>query len=303
MQRIKAYLVIGLAYLIACVGGYFLFDLVLGDSNNVYRVILSLLTADVAMTVFIWLCGLGFKNSSFYDAYWSLIPWLLLLAIMIRFSLYNAGSIIFMIVFGIWSFRLTFNWAYTCESLKWQDWRYVMYKETNKPYMWHIINFNGIHMMPTLFVFLGLIPAIFFMMANPAVGVMLIVGCVVILIGVVLESFADIEMHKFRKDESNKGKVLSSGLWKYSRHPNYLGEITVWLGVFLAMLQVNLSGFYWIVGFFVMVILFNFISIPMMEKRQVSRRPEYAVYQKRVSKLLLLPQRTVSEEEPTSSEN
>ena len=291
MKRVNAYLVIAGAYAVACVAGYLVFYGLCDAGSGAAEIIWALLAADVVMTVIVWGFGLLFNNSSFYDPYWSLIPWLMILAVMLRFSLLGAGNIVFLGVFGIWSFRLTLNWAYTCENIKTQDWRYVMYKENNKPFMWHLINFGGIHMVPTLLVFLGLVPAVIFVLANTGVSFMLLLGCAVMLLGTALEFFADTQMHQFRKDPSNIGKVIDTGLWSVSRHPNYLGEITVWLGVFLPMLSFNAEGFYWVAGFFMMVLLFMCVSIPLAEKRQTAKRPDYADYKKRVSKLLPLPRK------------
>jgi len=288
MKRFIAYLIILIAYVIACLAGYYIFDLISNNSTSKYDIVLALLLADISTTIIIWLFSLIFKNSSFYDPYWSLIPWLIILFICIRYNLWSITNILFLIIFGFWSFRLTINWAYTCKDIKTQDWRYTMYKENNKPLMWHIINFFGIQLMPTLFVFLALIPGIFLVLDNREFNPLILIGLLVIIIGTLLELIADISMHKHRNSE-NKNNVLRSGLWKYSRHPNYLGEISIWLGVYLISVVLGCCKWYWIVGFIMMSILFIFISIPLAEKRQLSKRAEYLEYKNTTSMLLILP--------------
>lgn len=290
MERLKAYLLIGLSYVLGCAAGWFVFAAMVPASvYDPYRVVLGMLVADVAATVVVWLFGVIFRNSSFYDPYWSLIPWLIVLGVMIRFGAYGVTNIILLSVFGVWSWRLTFNWAYTCESLKTEDWRYTKLRADNKPVVWHLMNFFTVNMMPTMFVFLGTIPAILLVLENLAFEPLILIGAAVVLIGTALELFADISMHRFLKSNTEKGKVLNRGLWKYSRHPNYLGEISIWLGVYLMTVCLIPSYWYWFAGFLMMIVLFAFISIPMMEKRQLSRRPDYAAYQKTTSMLLILP--------------
>jgi len=154
--------------------------------------------------------------------------------------------------------------------------------------------------MPTLVVFVALTPAMFIVgdvyhyYFNPFV----IIGAAIMLFGAAMEFFADIQMHKFRKNNADKDKVCDVGLWKYSRHPNYLGEILVWLGVYVFMAIMVLPNLWGLeiafllpfaVGAIAMFCLFWFISIPLMEKRQMERRAGYAEYKKRTSKLFLLP--------------
>ncbi len=210
---------------------------------------------------------------------------------MIKYEKWGLNNILFFALFSIWSWRLTINWAYTCESIKTQDWRYTMYKQQNSVFIWHIINFFGINLMPTVLVYGALIPGIITVLADSAVNVFSLVGAAIILCGTILEFFADIQMHTFRKNNTDKTGVQDMGLWKYSRHPNYLGEISVWFGVFVFMLSADISKWYLITGALLIFCLFNFISIPMMEKRQKSKRPAYEKYQQTTSKLLLLPRK------------
>ncbi len=281
MQRLKAYIIIALAW--------FLFVNLTEKNTETLNIILALFIADAVATVVIWAFGLIFKNSSFYDPYWSLIPWLIIFALLIKLDKWGLNNILFFAVLGVWSWRLTINWAYTCESIKTQDWRYTMYKQQNNTFMWHIINFFGINMMPTILVFAALIPGIITVLINTAPNVFSLIGTAIILLGTLLEFFADMQMHFFRKNNTDRDRVNDSGLWKYSRHPNYFGEISVWFGVFIFMLSADISKWYLVIGAVLMFCLFNFVSIPLMEKRQKSKRQAYEEYQQTTSKLLLLP--------------
>jgi steroid 5-alpha reductase family enzyme len=114
-------------------------------------------------------------------------------------------------------------------------------------------------------------------------------GCLVSILGIVLEAAADATAHRFRKE--HPGQVNDRGLWKYSRHPNYLGEITFWWGVFFMMLSVEPESWHFFVGPLANTLLFIFISIPLMEKRQLRNKPDYQTYREETSMLLLLPKK------------
>jgi steroid 5-alpha reductase family enzyme len=102
----------------------------------------------------------------------------------------------------------------------------------------------------------------------------------------VVETVADNQMRAFTRDPANRGRTIDVGLWSRSRHPNYLGEITMWCGLWLFGLAADPTWWWTIAGPVVMVLLFETASIPMMEERSLQRRPEYADYQRRVPRLL-----------------
>lgn len=270
---------------------------------------------DVIATVVIFICSVIWHNSSIYDPYWSLTPMLLSVWMYVEggvfaepWSVSLAVKLIFLIVFNLWGLRLTVNWLIVTDGFNYEDWRYKQYREQNSRPMWWFLNFVGIHMMPTLIVFAGMLPM--FAMLQMGLSAWSLIGCVIVLCGISLEFFADRQMHAHLQS-AVKGSVCDRGLWKYSRHPNYLGEITVWVGVFVTMIASALasgaacgssacaassaacgSSAPWAmclygIGALAMIILFNTVSIPLMEKRQLTRRPSYANYRKTTSRLLL----------------
>ncbi len=251
--------------------------------------LLLLFIGDVAGTVIVYAYGVIIKNSSVYDPYWSVQS----LAVIAGFYImtgtpFNAYHLFALLPLSAWAFRLTVNWAKGFTDLKWQDWRYVMLKEKN-PKIWQIVNFGGINMMPTILVFGGTIPILQYMAAgsfNPGLSIL---GCTVSFLAMLLQTTADKQLADFKK--LNTGGCIDSGLWKYSRHPNYLGEVCLWWGFFIMATPVfNLLT---IAGALAITLLFVFISIPLMEKRMAGR-PGYAEYKKQVSRILLLPRRKIA---------
>jgi steroid 5-alpha reductase family enzyme len=102
---------------------------------------------------------------------------------------------------------------------------------------------------------------------------------------IILEATADEQLRKFVKANPKPGKIMSTGLWAYSRHPNYLGEIMLWWGLFLFALSADLSYWWVVVGPVAMTLLFIFASIPMMDKRNLERKPGYEEHMRKVPAL------------------
>ena len=98
-----------------------------------------------------------------------------------------------------------------------------------------------------------------------------------------MQGIADVEMHKFRKHRD--GAFIRQGLWKYSRHPNYLGEILMWWGVALSVVCAAPNAYHLAFGAVANTILFFAVSIPMADKRQ-SRKDGFAEYKQQTRMLL-----------------
>lgn len=275
-------LIFFLFYLASYVVGYF-------TSFYIENIILRLFVFDVIATFSIYLFSLVIKNSSLYDAYWSLTPWVMLTyLIVLNYNNLNIYHYMVYGVFSFWSFRLTLNWIITFENRNWIDWRYQDLKAKSNKYTWQFINFCGIMLMPTLLVFVAFIPLIYAININ--LDAFSLIGSFIILIGTFLELFSDYYMHKFLRSKYHN-EVINTGLWKYSRHPNYLGEILIRIGVYLALLLSAYEYWYLFVGSLLIILLFNFISIPLAEKRQLSKRSNYKEYQLETSRLLILPKK------------
>lgn len=118
---------------------------------------------------------------------------------------------------------------------------------------------------------------------RPPIGVFFVLGLLVWLFGFVWETVADAQKSAFKKDPDNKGKFIDVGLWKWSRHPNYFGEITLWTGILIMAIPV-LSGFSWLVvisPIFVFILLTKISGINLQMKQGLERwgdDPEYRDY-------------------------
>jgi steroid 5-alpha reductase family enzyme len=252
-------------------------------------VILNVFIANVASTCFIFIIGLLFKNSSLYDPYWSVIPPVITFLISIYFNVFWLLPVILLnLALFIWGIRLTYNWILSWTGFDYIDWRYVMIKEKT-PKIWLLSNFFGIHFFPTVIVFIQLIGAIYFIEYTKSINFITVLAFFVIVIATAIQYIADTQMRTFKSNKENHGKIIDIGLWKHSRHPNYFGEVMVWIGVYLFYFSTNLRIDYLTVTPILMLFMFIFISIPMMEKKILKTRPEYKQYQTSTSMLLILP--------------
>lgn len=248
----------------------------------------SFLWADIAATIVVWFFGLLFNNASMYDPYWSVSPPILFVFFLTEAGALDAADMLYIVVLAFWGIRLTLNWAVGWQGMQHQDWRYTMLHEQNKK-LWPITNFFGINMMPTLIVFINLLPAYYSSQTQNSLSLLSVLGAFVCLLAILLQVVSDSQMRLFRMNPENNGTNMESGLWRYSRHPNYLGEVSFWWGVYIIMLGQHPQMWWSVYAPILMTLLFLCISIPMMEKRLLRSKPGYAAYQQQTSILLLLP--------------
>jgi len=245
-------------------------------------------------TIVIFGFSFAYDNSSFYDAYWSVVPIAIVLYWM---SLAEDGvpalrlAAIGLVV-GVWGVRLTWNWARGWSGLDHEDWRYVGFRDAAPGLYWPI-SFLGIHFFPTLIVFAGLAalyPAVVF--GGRALGLLDLAAFAVGTTGIAFEWIADDQLRAFTQGKKRPGETLRTGLWRYSRHPNYLGEILVWWSLFLFGWAADPD---WarlgVLAPLAMTGMFLVVSIPLIEKRALTRRTDYPRVMAETSMLIPLPLR------------
>jgi steroid 5-alpha reductase family enzyme len=267
--------IVAAVYVLAALCGGFIYTHVSG------QLWLRVFSADAGATVLVFIFSCIFGNASVYDPYWSVQPIVILAPF--AFSSPSPSKSLLMLMVLVWGIRLTANWAYTFGGLEHQDWRYTQLRQSSGK-LYPLVNFAGIHMFPTVVVFLCILPALYVMNENPAFSPMCIIGAAISFGAVLLQLVADTQMHRYRKDR--RTPFMEQGLWKKARHPNYLGEILMWWGV--AIYGIALLGFRWylILGAAVNHLMFLFISVPLADRRQ-AKREGYEQY--REGKNMLVP--------------
>lgn len=274
-NRAASFFIITAVYILASIVGIAVYHIL------TFEWWLNLLIADVTATVLMFAFSVVFGNASVYDPYWSVQP-IVILAAFATGKEFTAVRVLLLAAVIFWGVRLTGNWAYTFKDLTHQDWRYTMLKEKTGVF-YPFVNFTGIHMVPTLIVYACTLPAAYAFMHEAAwnVGSILFFG--VSVGAATMQGIADYQMHCFQKHRT--GGFIRDGLWKYSRHPNYLGEILMWWGVAFSVLSVFPHAWYLGIGALANTVLFLFVSIPLADGRQ-SRKPKYEEYESQTRMLL-----------------
>ena len=150
------------------------------------------------------------------------------------------------------------------------------------------MSFLGLHLMPTLMVFAGCLSLYPALVTGGAPAGVLDEAALTVTAGAIwLEAAADQQLRRFVTSGPEPGVILDQGLWKVSRHPNYFGEMSFWWGLYLFGLAADPSWWWTFVGPLAITLMFRFISLPMIEKRMVERRPGFADHAQRTS--LVIP--------------
>ena len=266
-------------YTIAGIAGWLLFSWLTAQAM---QPVLALLLADVLATVVVWGFGLLYENVSVYDPYWSVFPPIAFLLWAFYTDVRSVPVALLLIASWYWGWRLTRNWVITFKGIGHEDWRYTKYRDRH-PLVFHIINLFGLNMMPTLVVFAAMLPGLRLFETVAPANILTYFGCIVCITSATIQLIADKQSHDFRA--AHPGKVCNVGLWKHGRHPNYFGEIQFWWGIWIMYASLNGIDMY-IGGAIAMTALFLGISIPLMEKRQLANKPDYAEYRRQTRILI-----------------
>ena len=265
--------IMAVIYGIAIALGVLVFDLASASMPEVW----ALLLADVLATVFVWGMGLVYRNVSVYDPYWSVAPPVMYTAWAIHKGCFTLPVVLLLIAVWYWGIRLTGNWAGTFKGLGHEDWRYTRYRKSQSPLLFQVTNFFGLNMMPTLLVFACMLPGFGLFEPGLTAQALTWLGFLLCLASATIQLVADTQSHRFR--QAHPGEICNIGLWRHGRHPNYFGEVQMWWGVWL--MYASLHGVDWLIlAPVAMTCLFLFVSIPMMERRQLANKPGYATYRK-----------------------
>lgn len=257
----------------------------------------QLAAADGVATLVVFVFSLGLRNSSLYDPYWSMAP--LFIAPWLAFGLPGGEAplvrrVVVTALVALWSLRLTWNFYRGWGGLHHEDWRYVDLRRRTGRLYWPV-SLLGIHLMPTLVVFLGCLslwPAL--VTGTRAPGLLDVLAAAVTLAAVIVEGAADAQLRAFVARRA-PGEILERGLWRLSRHPNYFGEILFWWGLWLFALAAAPGAWWTVAGPLTVTVLFLSVSLPMIERRSRRRRPGWDAYAARTRALVPWPPRRTGE--------
>ena len=190
----------------------------------------------------------------------------------------------------IWALRLALH-IHARGRGKGEDPRYRKWREEWGRWV-ALRSFLQVFMLQGFFLLVVAAPVLFVIAAPPTPGTWLdALGVLVWLIGFLFEAIGDWQLLRFTRDPGNAGRLMTDGLWRYTRHPNYFGEVTLWWGIWLIALG-RPGGWLTIVGPLTITLLILKVSgIPMLERRY-DGRPDFEAYRRRTSPFFPLPPRT-----------
>ncbi|MBP9695422.1 MAG: DUF1295 domain-containing protein [Candidatus Magasanikbacteria bacterium] len=227
------------------------------------------------------------KRNDVADVAWGLGFVLITWASFFISGTYGVRGLLVGILVSLWGLRLAIH-IHKRNKGKAEDYRYLAWrKEWGR---WFFIrSYFQVYILQGVFLFLVVLPVLLINKNSvSAFGFLDMVGVLVWLFGFYFEAVGDSQLAGFIKNPENKGKLMQSGLWSYTRHPNYFGEVTQWWGLWIVALSVP-NGLFGIVGPLTITFLILKVSgIPMLEKK-MAENPEFADYKRRVSVFFPLP--------------
>lgn len=223
----------------------------------------------IAFMTAVFIIALLVKDNSIVDVFWGLG-----FIVVTAYSLMQADTIDFKKILSsvlvvIWGLRLSIH-IYIRNHGRSEDFRYANWRRTWKFFI--LRSFLQIFMLQGFFMLVIIWPVLHINNgASLDSGMLDIAGFLIFITGFLFETIGDYQMVAFKKDTGNSGQLITTGLWKYTRHPNYFGEALLWWGVWLMAVPV-VDGIYTIFSPLVITLLLRYVSgVPMLEKKYEGR--------------------------------
>ncbi|MEZ4672077.1 MAG: DUF1295 domain-containing protein [Anaerolineae bacterium] len=238
----------------------------------------GLLAIFIYMTVQ-WLVSLPLKNASIVDIFWG--PGFALASWVYYFTSpdgYNPRKLLVVILVTIWGLRL--GWHIARRNIgHGEDYRYAAWRKSYGAVWWWRSYLNVFVLQGVLMWIISTPLMVAQYQAEPAAFTLLdCLGIIIWLIGFVFEAGGDWQLTRFKADPANKGKVMRTGFWRYTRHPNYFGDALLWWGYFGIALAVP-GGFLTVFAPALMTLMLMRVSgVALLEKNLTKTKPEYADY-------------------------
>jgi len=247
-----------------------------------FEIYTQALIAIMLMMTALWIASIILKNVSIVDLFWGfgfvIAGWI--------YFFYTGGyevrKIILMILVTIWGLRLSIYLAWRNIG-KGEDFRYGQFrKKYGKPYWW--ISYFQTFILQGILMWLISAPLLGaqFYTGSSSINIFDIAGILFWIIGIIFEAGGDFQLAKFRSNPDNKGKVLSGGLWRYTRHPNYFGDTSIWWGY--GLICIGCGSYLPFLGTLLMTALIIRVSgVALLEKSLTDTKPQYKEYREKTS--------------------
>ncbi len=238
-----------------------------------------------------FIISLYFHRNDVADIAWGIGFIFLAWSSFIIFNPVSLRSIGVNLLVTIWGLRLAWH-IFRRNRKKKEDYRYFEWrKQWGRWFLYR--SYFQIYLLQGFLLFLVVLPVIHINRTSFTTLTYLdFLGLIVWIIGFFFEAVGDYQLAVFVKDPANKGKIMKNGLWRYSRHPNYFGEVTLWWGIFIIALGLP-NGFYTIIGPLTITILILFVSGIALLERKYAGMADFEEYKKSTSVFFPLPPKII----------
>jgi steroid 5-alpha reductase family enzyme len=252
------------------------------------RVYLFGLAAQLVAAAATWAVSVGKRDVSIVDSLWGPLFVIAALAYAWPFDALAPRALLALTLVALWALRLTAHIAWRNHG-QGEDYRYREIRRRNEP-NFALKSLYLVFGLQAVLAWIASAPLLATARADAPLGPLDVLGVLAIAAGLVLESTADWQLARFKRDAANRGRVLDRGLWRYSRHPNYFGECCVWWG--FACLAFGAGAWWAVVSPLLMTwLLLRVSGVALLEQTIGERRPAYADYVSRTSAFLPWPPR------------
>ncbi|MBB6427488.1 DUF1295 domain-containing protein [Sphingopyxis sp. JAI128] len=255
----------------------------------------------IGVILILWGIAVVIRDVSFIDAFWAFGMVLLAWGAAWQAGFDAPHATLLLGLTTLWGLRLavhlTLRWAREGEDPRYR--KILAHTMEKRKWSWAKAALLTVFLTQAPLLFVTCLPAQIGIWASArapleSVGIIGWVGAAAALIGIAFESIGDAQLDAFRKNPANKGRVLDTGLWRYTRHPNYFGDALAWWGIWLVVLDLG-SGpaLASLIGpVFLTFTLTKWSGKALLEKGLHKTRPDYAAYVARTSGFIPWPPKT-----------
>lgn len=228
------------------------------------------------MMLGMWLLSLRLRDVSVVDIGWGL-GFVLIVWVLFGFSEKTPKCWLIAVLTSIWGLRLS-GYLFLRNHGKPEDYRYAAMREKHGS-RFPLVSFFTVFVLQGVVMLVVALPVITGMSieADSPINALTILGCVLWLVGFSFEAGGDWQLRSFKANPANAGKVLSSGFWKYTRHPNYFGDFAVWWGMYFVSFGSGLAWWSAIGPAAMSFFLMKVSGVTLLEKN-LNKKPGYAAY-------------------------
>ncbi len=244
----------------------------------------SLVIILIAITI-LWLISVAITNASIVDLFWGFGY-----VTTNTYYFFSTGEptltkwILFILV-TVWGLRLTIYLSWRNIG-KGEDFRYQQFRKDYGAHRYWWISFFQVFLLQGLLIWIISLPLVAtnFYSSSESLNIFSYLGIIIWIIGFAFEAGGDYQLSKFKANSLNKGKVLDTGFWKYTRHPNYFGDSAIWWGY--GLFSISVGGYWQIIGSIIMTFLIFRISGVFLLEKTLSNKPGYKEYVERTSSFI-----------------